>query len=53
MQGDDAWRLQLLIDSVLDYAIYMVDRDGRVATVARSLIHRHGGYRQSRQNVPR
>jgi PAS domain S-box-containing protein len=32
MQGDDAWRLQLLIDSVLDYAIYMVDRDGRVAT---------------------
>jgi PAS domain S-box-containing protein len=32
MEGDDAWRLQLLIDSVLDYAIYMVDRDGRVAT---------------------
>jgi PAS domain S-box-containing protein len=32
MQGDDARRLQLLIDSVLDYAIYMVDRDGRVVT---------------------
>src|ERR1700747_2191470 len=28
MQGDDAWRLQLLIDSVIDYAIYMIDIDG-------------------------
>jgi PAS domain S-box-containing protein len=32
MQGDEAWRLQLLIDSVIDYAIYMTDLDGRVAT---------------------
>jgi PAS domain S-box-containing protein len=31
-QADDAWRLQLLIDSVIDYAIYMVDLDGRVAS---------------------
>ena len=30
--GEDAWRLQLLIDSVLDYAIYMIDLDGRVAS---------------------
>ncbi|MBV9288792.1 MAG: PAS domain S-box protein [Hyphomicrobiales bacterium] len=30
--GDDAWRLQLLIDSVIDYAIYMIDLDGRVAS---------------------
>jgi PAS domain S-box-containing protein len=29
---DDAWRLQLLIDSVIDYAIYMIDLDGRVAS---------------------
>jgi PAS domain S-box-containing protein len=28
--ADDAWRLQLLIDSVVDYAIYMIDLDGRV-----------------------
>jgi hypothetical protein len=26
--GEDAWRLQLLIDSVIDYAIYMIDLDG-------------------------
>jgi PAS domain S-box-containing protein len=32
MQGDDAWRLQLLIDSVIDYAIYMIDIDGRVVS---------------------
>ena len=32
MQGDDAWRPQLLIDSVIDYAIYMVDIDGRVVS---------------------
>jgi PAS domain S-box-containing protein len=32
MPGDDAWRLQLLIDSVTDYAIYMIDTDGRVAS---------------------
>jgi PAS domain S-box-containing protein len=31
-QADDAWRLQLLIDSVIDYAIYMIDLDGRVLT---------------------
>jgi PAS domain S-box-containing protein len=31
-RGDDAWRLQLLIDSVIDYAIYMIDLDGRVAS---------------------
>jgi PAS domain S-box-containing protein len=30
MQRDDAWRLQLLVDSVIDYAIYMIDMDGRV-----------------------
>ena len=30
--GEDAWRLQLLIDSVIDYAIYMIDLDGRVAS---------------------
>jgi PAS domain S-box-containing protein len=29
---DDAHRLQLLIDAVVDYAIYMIDLDGRVAT---------------------
>lgn len=32
MQGDDTWRLQLLLDSVTDYAIYMIDIDGRVAS---------------------
>jgi len=31
-QADDAWRLHLLIDSVVDYAIYMIDLDGRVLT---------------------
>jgi PAS domain S-box-containing protein len=30
--GSDAWRLQRLIDSVIDYAIYMIDLDGRVAS---------------------
>jgi PAS domain S-box-containing protein len=30
--GDDAWRLQLLIDSVTDHAIYMIDVEGRVAS---------------------
>ena len=30
--SEDAWRLQLLIDSVSDYAIYMIDLDGRVAS---------------------
>jgi PAS domain S-box-containing protein len=30
--GDDVWRLQLLIDSVIDYAIYMIDLEGRVAS---------------------
>jgi PAS domain S-box-containing protein len=30
--GDDAWRLQVLIDSVIDYAIFMIDLDGRVAS---------------------
>jgi PAS domain S-box-containing protein len=30
--SDDAWRLQLLIDAVVDYAIYMIDLDGRVAS---------------------
>jgi PAS domain S-box-containing protein len=28
----DAWRLQLLINAVTDYAIYMIDLDGRVAS---------------------
>jgi PAS domain S-box-containing protein len=32
MQGDDAWRLQLLVGSVIDYAIYMIDIDGRVVS---------------------
>jgi PAS domain S-box-containing protein len=32
VQGDDAWRLQLLIDSVVDYAIYMIDVEGRVTS---------------------
>jgi len=32
VQGKDASRLQLLIDSVIDYAIYMVDLEGRVAS---------------------
>jgi PAS domain S-box-containing protein len=32
LRGNDAWRLQLLIDSVIDYAIYMIDLDGRVTT---------------------
>ncbi len=31
-EGGEAWRLQLLIDSVIDYAIYMIDLDGRVAS---------------------
>jgi PAS domain S-box-containing protein len=30
--GDNAWPLQLLVDSVIDYAIYMIDLDGRVAS---------------------
>ena len=30
--GDNAWPLQLLIDSVIDYAIYMIGLDGRVAS---------------------
>jgi PAS domain S-box-containing protein len=30
--GDDAWLPQLLIDSITDYAIYMIDLDGRVAS---------------------
>lgn len=30
IQGDEAWRLQLLIDSVIDYAIYMIDLNGRI-----------------------
>jgi PAS domain S-box-containing protein len=30
--GDDAWQLQLLLDSILDYAIYRIDLDGRVAS---------------------
>ena len=29
---DDVGRLQLLIDSVVDYAIYMIDLDGRIAS---------------------
>ena len=29
-QIDDPRRFQLLIDSVVDYAIYLVDLDGRV-----------------------
>jgi PAS domain S-box-containing protein len=29
---DDAHKLQLLIDSVIDYAIYMIDLEGRVAS---------------------
>jgi PAS domain S-box-containing protein len=29
---DDAWRLQLLIDSVVDYAIYMIDLNGSVVS---------------------
>jgi PAS domain S-box-containing protein len=32
MHGDDAWRLQLLFDAVIDYAIYMTDIDGRVVS---------------------
>ena len=28
----DAWRFQLLIDSVIDYAIYMIDLTGRVTS---------------------
>jgi PAS domain S-box-containing protein len=31
-QGQDARRLQLLIDAVVDYAIYMIDLDGRVVS---------------------
>jgi PAS domain S-box-containing protein len=30
--GDDAWQLQLLLDSIIDYAIYLIDLDGRVAS---------------------
>ena len=30
--GDDARRLQLLVDSIVDYAIYMIDLNGRVAS---------------------
>jgi PAS domain S-box-containing protein len=30
--GDRAWPVQLLIVSVIDYAIYMIDLDGRVAS---------------------
>ena len=30
--GDDAWLPQLLINSITDYAIYMIDLDGRVAS---------------------
>jgi PAS domain S-box-containing protein len=30
--GNDAWRLQLLIDSVIDYAIYMIDLEGRITS---------------------
>jgi PAS domain S-box-containing protein len=30
--GGDAPRLELLIDSIIDYAIYMIDLDGRVAS---------------------
>src|SRR5271163_3880595 len=30
--GHGAWPVQLLIDSVVDYAIYMIDLDGRVAS---------------------
>ena len=30
--GEDDWRLQLLIESVIDYAIYVIDLDGRVAS---------------------
>ena len=30
--AQNAWPLQLLIDSVIDYAIYMIDLDGRVAS---------------------
>src|SRR4051812_47706713 len=30
--SDDAWRLQLLLDAVVDYAIYMIDPAGRVAS---------------------
>src|SRR6202000_2650392 len=30
--GSDAWRLQRLVDSVVDYAIYMIDLDGRIAS---------------------
>ena len=29
---DDAWRLQLSIDSIIDHAIYLIDLDGRVAS---------------------
>jgi PAS domain S-box-containing protein len=29
--GDDAWQVQLL-DSIIDYAIYRIDLDGRVAS---------------------
>src|SRR5579871_4550506 len=32
VKGGDDWKLQRLIDSVRDYAIYMIDLDGRVAS---------------------
>ena len=31
-QLDDSRRLQLLVDSVVDYAIYLLDINGRVLT---------------------
>jgi PAS domain S-box-containing protein len=31
-QGTDAWRLQLLINSVVDYAIFQIDKEGVVTT---------------------
>ncbi len=30
--GDDAWQFKLLLDCIIDYAIYMIDLDGRVAS---------------------
>ena len=40
--GDDARRLQLLIDSVIDYAIFQLDKDGIVATWNRGAEHIKG-----------
>jgi PAS domain S-box-containing protein len=31
-RDNDAWRLQMLIDSVVDYAIYMIDLNGMIAS---------------------